>query len=371
MIVKSFVADTVAGALKMARSELGGDAIIMKTRKINEMQQATVGGRVEVTACVDRSPAVQPNSVLAAVRDVKSEPMVRVKESVVPTGEITQKLDFLIDIFQTPARRNSFPGQIGRLFAALLHADIPETIAYEISDKLSGRYKGDDDYDLIAASAVDMLLEQMPKKRESYGFKKGQKIALVGPAGGGKTLLMGRLTAHLLRNDKLPICLTSLDQVKISAPEELQSYAEILDVDHFEMPRQVDCSLIDKQGQNRVTFIDTPALNARERDEIDVYAEKLARIKPNRIIGVFPATFRTSDLLDMLRSYRPLKLTELAVTMTDQTCRLGGIVALSIQSGLPVTVLGTGRRVDGIELDPDYKKIIQLFLGVEEGKDNG
>jgi len=371
MIVKSFVADTVAGALKMARSELGGDAIIMKTRRINEMEQSAVGGRVEVTACVDRSPAVQPNSVIAAVKDVKSEPVARVKDNVIPPSEITQKLDFLIDIFQAPVRRNSFPGQIGRLFTALLHADVPETIACEIADRLNGHHKGDDDYDLIAASAVNMLLEQMPKQRESHGFKKGQKIALVGPAGGGKTLLMGRLTAHLLRNDKLPICLTSLDQVKISAPEELQSYAEILQVDHFDMPRQVDTSLIDKQGQDRVTFIDTPALNARERDEIDVYAEKLSRIKPNRIIGVFPATFRTSDLMDMLRSYRPLKLTELAVTMTDQTCRLGGIIALSIQSGLPVTVLGTGRRVNGIELTPDYRKIIQQFLGVEEGKDNG
>ncbi len=57
MIVKSFIADTVAGALKQARNELGGDAVILKTRKLDGVHPSAGGGRVEVTACVDKAAA--------------------------------------------------------------------------------------------------------------------------------------------------------------------------------------------------------------------------------------------------------------------------------------------------------------------------
>jgi flagellar biosynthesis protein FlhF len=364
MIIKSFVSDTVAGALKMVRSELGGDAVILKTRKLN--QRSAVGGRVEVTACIDR---VRGSAGSVERADVSSRSRAD-RQRYFPAEEIVQKLDFLIDVFQAPMRRSAFPGNIGQLFTAMLHADIPETMAYDLADRLRERFDPDDDYNSIASTAVQMFLDQLPKSKESYLLKTKRKIVLVGPAGSGKTSLMGRLAAYLVGERRLAVCLTSLDNIKVSAPEELLTYAEILDVDHFEMPREVDRTLLEDHGKDKVILIDTPALNIRDRDEIRLYAEKLARIKPHRVIGVFPATFRTSDLLETLRAYRPLELTEMAITLTDQTSRLGGMVALSIQSGLPISILGTGRRAGGIDLAPDHRKIIRSFLGAEEVTDD-
>ena len=47
MIVKSFTANTVAGALKKVRSELGGDAVILKTKRLQPDQQLVAGAKVE------------------------------------------------------------------------------------------------------------------------------------------------------------------------------------------------------------------------------------------------------------------------------------------------------------------------------------
>lgn len=362
MIIKSFIADSVAGALKMVRSELGGDAVILKTRKIDPIRQRTAGGRVEVTACVDQSLPVAGSGKT----EEKPGPFTAAPVSAIPSEAIAQKLDFLIDVFQSPVRKDIFSGVIGRLFMALLRADVPENMAYDLADKLSGRFDKDEDYLAVVQAAAAILIDQLPQMHTSDLFKASQRVVLVGPPGAGKTSLMGRLAGYLVSGKNIPVCLTSLDQVKVSALEELQTYAEKLDVAHFEMPHEVDNALLDRQGQDKVTLIDMPAMNPRHRKPIRIYTEKLAHIKPHRVIGVFPALYRAADLFDIIRAFRPLKLTDLAFTMTDQTSRLGGMIAMSIQSGLPITILGIGQRAGDIDLAPDHQKIIRTFLGLEE-----
>ncbi|MEZ5359877.1 MAG: hypothetical protein R3F48_13745 [Candidatus Zixiibacteriota bacterium] len=373
MIIKSFTADTVAGALKRVRTELGGDAVILKTRKIAPEKQAEAGGRVEVTACLEKAEknaaVVVPQQVAATVEPTAA-PTIEIPESRIrhiPSEAIAEKLDFLLDVFQMPIRKGNFEGTIGRAFTALLRADIPEYMAHDIADKLTDRLDNNSDYAMVTSAAVELLYQQMPKIRDSYVFKPGHKIVLVGPAGSGKTSLMGRLAGYLVAQRKISVSLTSLDQMKVSAPEELQTYADILDVDRFEMPREIDRSLLEREGKDKITFIDTPALNTRDKNNIAIYAEKLARINADRVIGVFPAWCRTSDLFDILRAFRPLGLTELAFTMVDQTNRLGGVIAMSIQYGLPVSIFGTGRRPADINMLPDHRQVIaNLFGGGEE-----
>lgn len=362
MIVKSFIADSVAGALKIVRSELGGDAVILKTRKLDIGQQRTMGGKIEVTACVDGSPKTTPVTSIAETSPAPAP----VRTTPVPWDSVTQKLDFLIDVFQSPARSRTFPGSLGRVFAALLAADMPEKMVCETIERLSGRYGAGDDYSAVALGAAELLERQLPRPKSGDQFTTGEKILFTGPPGAGKTSLMARLAGFLVVEKKLPVCLTSLDQVKPTAPEELQTSAAALDVDHFQMPYQVDRSLLDRQGKDKVTLIDTPATHPRNQDSVSILAEKIDRLRPNRIIGVFPALCRAGDLLDIIRIFKPFRLTELAITMTDQTERWGAMIAASIQTGLPISILGTGQQAGAIDLSPDPEKIIRSILNLRE-----
>jgi flagellar biosynthesis GTPase FlhF len=223
MIVKSFIADTVAGALKKARTELGGDAVILKTRRLDGVHPAAVGGKVEVTACVDRTtPAQNPLTAvlepiaqqparpaetnrLFAATTTPAKPVVADSPAAAPKSEglpntdrfpadeIVQKLDFLIDVVQAPLRRNAFPGNIGRLFASLLQADLPEAVAYDITEKITDRFQPGDSYRKIAQAAVEMICRQLPSPAQVRPFEAGQKVVVLGPAGSGKTSLIGRL----------------------------------------------------------------------------------------------------------------------------------------------------------------------------------
>ncbi|MDD4051903.1 MAG: hypothetical protein PHR28_08410 [candidate division Zixibacteria bacterium] len=381
MIVKSFISDTVAGALKQARTELGGDAVILKTRRVVGTNSSPKGAKVEVTACVDRATssdmpavAVKEPIIEAPAKSIEPDrfrvaatPAKPIDEDRFPAAEIVQKLDFLIDVFQAPLRKNAFPGNIGRLFTCLLHADFPEAVAYDITERLVDRFQPGDSFRDIAAVAIDLICRQLPESTQSKPFVAGQKLAFIGPAGSGKTSLLGRLAGYVLRECRVPVVLASFDQVKVAAPEELATYADILDIDHFAMPRQADRALIDRQGKDKIVLLDTPALNPRDRAEITAFAEKMTAINPDRIIGVFPATARSSDLFDTLRAYRSLKMTDLAVTMTDQTYRLGGMIAMSMHSGLPLSIVGNGRGAAAIKLNPNCRQIIRNCLGAGEG----
>jgi flagellar biosynthesis protein FlhF len=325
------------------------------------------GGRVEVTACVDKMQAIPKAAPLPVIdQPVDTEPA-----AVIAPDMIAQKLDFLIDVFQSPIRRTTFAGSLGRLFTALMRADMPETLARDIISQVSNRFEADDEYSDVAAAALRQIQEQLPRKTTSIELVPDRKIVFVGPPGAGKTSLMSRVAGHIVMTKRLPVCLTSLDKVKVSAPEELQSYADILNVDHFDMPQEVDTIAIERQGQGKVVLIDMPAMNPKNREPLQVFTEKLNRLQPHRVVGVFSALYRSSDLYEIIRAFKPFKVTDLAFTMVDQTDHLGGMIAMSIQTGLPITMLGTGQKAHDIDFAPDITAIIKSCLSIEEDQNHG
>ena len=54
MVIKSFLGETVASALKQIRSELGPKAVVLKTRSLNANDSGIGRRMVEITACLER-----------------------------------------------------------------------------------------------------------------------------------------------------------------------------------------------------------------------------------------------------------------------------------------------------------------------------
>lgn len=372
MIVKSFAADSVAGALKKVRNELGGEAVILRTRKIESNRQKQIGGRVEVTACIDKSgdrtplPEPKPIAIQKPNEDISAKSFRNLNPSI-PADVIAHKLDFLTDLFQMPIRRQTFSRNFSRIFSVMIDADIPEYFACDITEKLQDKMPDSAEFNDLRTMAIDYICDNLPSRKDKKQFRTGDRIVFVGPSGSGKTSTMGRLASHLIANEKLPVNLTSLDQVKVSAPEEFHIYADVLDVDYFDMPRHVDKGLLDSLGKDKITIVDTPSLNRYDTQSIALYAEKLARINADRVVGVFPAMYRASDLLECLMAYRSLGLTELAVNMADQTHRLGGIMTASIQTGLPIAMVGAGTKAGQFDANPEYRPLVQSLFGRGEG----
>src|SRR5512138_740160 len=68
MIIKTITADSMAAGLKLVRSELGKDAVVLKSR---EIPGGSANGRVEITACTERplpTPAAPVKTATTASR---------------------------------------------------------------------------------------------------------------------------------------------------------------------------------------------------------------------------------------------------------------------------------------------------------------
>ncbi len=102
MKVKSFTADTVAAALQIIRQEMGGEAIVLKTRKVVNPRGAD---RVEIIACVNEKgtktatpearavPAENVTPVATEKQVNKELPEIVAKPEISEPSKITADLD--------------------------------------------------------------------------------------------------------------------------------------------------------------------------------------------------------------------------------------------------------------------------------------
>jgi len=75
MIIKTFTAESSAAALKRVKAEMGGEAIVLKTRQVSDESSQTM---FEVTACLEKPTVDQSSKSLSSgVSQFRSTSQVR------------------------------------------------------------------------------------------------------------------------------------------------------------------------------------------------------------------------------------------------------------------------------------------------------
>ncbi len=281
MIIKSFTADTVSGALKLIREEMGGGAVILKTRPCNPAETALTGNRVEVTACVDekalspKSAARETKPAPTAMRLFTKEPEPEPAAIKIPrkrsettskqaelsntknvhdfAAKLEKKLDFILDSQYSPESSADFGTRITPIYLNLLDDDIPMEVASHLTKAVEQKVGPEND---IEAVAYDVLVKELSSAiSQEISIKQGMKVVFAGPSGAGKTSALAKLAAQLTTEEKMKVTLASLDNMKVAAYEEIGSYAEMLD-----LPLDLSGNFKKKSNKDSVLIIDTPSL---------------------------------------------------------------------------------------------------------------
>ena len=173
--------------------------------------------------------------------------------------------------------------------------------------------------------------------------------AFVGSGGSGKTRCAARLAAAYSRSGDIPVTVVALrssdhgaELQRLLAPYEVQLVAaDDGDTAATELA----------MGSQGMVLIDTPAIVLRnEADRRDLIAD-LAALRPDEVHVTLPATMSgaaASELLDALIEAEPVGMT---VTHCDETFKLGTMLGLSVERGLPISYMSKGQAVDA-GLDP-------------------
>jgi flagellar biosynthesis protein FlhF len=170
-------------------------------------------------------------------------------------------------------------------------------------------------------------------------------IAFVGPAGAGKTATLAKLAVHShLAGRKADI--VSLDGGSLGATAQLDAVGTILGIPWTlaSTPEEIVRAL-DRGPAPGVTLIDTPGLGACNVTELAGLRALLAAARPAEVHLVLPATMTAADGLAAVRRFAVLGCTHLGFTRLDEAAGLGSVLAVAIESALPLSYLGTGREV--------------------------
>ena len=414
MQVKRFFAADMRTAMKLVRDELGADAAIIGNRR--------VAGGVELTAALDyQVPApVRPNPALEAelrktqarIASAQAELSTRAEQDAGKDRQLFANESLLApELPATPVKpqrpveaaapatpavdpraldamrfelnglRELIEVQLGSIAWGQLQNRRPQQanlwrrlqrmgLSAELSQALLSKVAG------VAEprQAWRMLLAHLAhaiKTPKVEPLEEGGVIALVGPAGMGKTTTLAKLAArYVLKYGAQQVALVSMDSFRIGAQEQLKTLGRILGVSVTQIdPGQSLLQAMAPLSKKRVVLIDTAGLPGND-PALRLQLESLAapRIRAKNYL-VLAATSQSQVLKAAYHSYKRCGLAGCILTKLDEAASLGEVLGLAIGQQLPVAYVADGPRIPDDLQVPRSHQLVSRAVGLQAAEE--
>src|SRR3990167_5683179 len=214
-------------------------------------------------------------------------------------------------------------------------------------------------------------LARMIATPEVEPLEEGGVIAMVGPAGMGKTTTLAKLAArYVLKYGAQNIALVSMDSYRIGAQEQLKTLGRILNVPVTLVdPGQSLTQALAPLARKRVVLIDTAGLPANDpalRMQLETLASRGVNAKNYLVMA---ATSQSQVLKAAYHSYKQCGLSGCILTKADEATSLGEVLGLAISQRLPVAYLTDGPRIpDDLQI-PRSHQLVSRAVGLQATQD--
>lgn len=407
MQVKRFFAADMRIAMKMVRDELGADAVIIGNRR--------VAGGVELTAVLDypmqsAPAATKPNPALeaelrktqarlaSAHADLSKAPRANMQDrqlvdekpaaaTIKPQAQpvaaaatadaraieaMQSELHGLRELIEVQlgsiawGQEQSRRPQQASLWRRLQRMGLPAELSRSLLEKVAGISEPRQAWRMVLAH-----LAQAIKVTKNEPLEEGGVIALVGPAGVGKTTTLAKLAArYVLKYGAQNIALVSMDNYRIGAQEQLKTLGRILDVPVLQIdPSQSLVKTLAPLARKRVILIDTAGLPASDptlRMQLDALSDRGVKSKNYLVLA---ATSQSQVLKAAWHNYRRCGLAGCILTKLDEAGSLGDVLGLTISQHLPIAYLADGPRIpDDLHL-PRSHQLVSRAVSLQSGEE--
>jgi flagellar biosynthesis protein FlhF len=197
---------------------------------------------------------------------------------------------------------------------------------------------------LRAAEKAARSLIAIPSTRNCMPGKR--VVAVIGPAGVGKTTSVAKLAAKLALEERKKIVLVSLDGYRIGALEQLRSYARLIGVPFrfvdqvSELPR-----VIEESRQKDFVLIDTAGRSPRELKSMQSLADFFRQSESIERHLVLSASTKPADMQRIVDQFEPCAPDHLLFTKLDETTTPGPILNELVRTQKSFSYYTDGQRV--------------------------
>ena len=399
MQVKKFIGESTASVMALIKKEFGEDAIILQTNKIK------TGGflgffqkeEIEIIAALDNESRVdtrlrkniqkkQPiNNDAISDRDFKSHinNMNEIRQSKMENHPIENSLvskenknieikrddankneakevkkdideikntvkelsKKINDTFRTPQEEEEYikeQEEIAKLNSTGISLDLSKEIVTNV--KKSGKN--------ISYDSVCLEIEKMLSNSIKINYTQNKKyIIFIGSTGVGKTTTLAKIASKEAMEKRKKIGFLTLDTYRISAVEQLKTYAEILS-SPIEIAYEIRdlVASIDRLSNRDLVFIDTAGRSQNNKGQVDDIKNVLKNIENKKVYLVLSANINMEDMFDIIETYNFVDDYEIIVTKMDETKRHGNLLNLMMKTGKKISYTAFGQNVpDDIE----------------------
>jgi flagellar biosynthesis protein FlhF len=201
------------------------------------------------------------------------------------------------------------------------------------------------------ASPADLVRRMLARKmRVEHGwYTKSRVIALVGPAGSGKTLTAAKLAHAYAARSPFTVRTVSLEPG--DGADRLAALTEGLEIDR----RSADTvetmkAAVRAPGQDGLVVVDTPPVSAGDAEGIAALGRLLAAARPDETHLVTPAGYDARSLLHLNAALdATCPVNRILISRVDEAPSAAVAVGVSLSLKRPISYLSDGRRPqDGV-----------------------
>ncbi|MDQ0245701.1 flagellar biosynthesis protein FlhF [Bacillus fengqiuensis] len=372
MKVKKYMASSMPEAMNKIRKELGDDAVILNSRVVH------TGGvfglfrkkSIEVIAAIDSRP-INPKK--------KQPPEEKpISLSLSPTAQkpgedIVQEISDLKKMLEQltimkHSGNTKLPAEVEGIVQKLKEQEASEPIIEQLVPSLLEFYylnKGHATEKKLVHWTKTWLLEKLSAVEPFQGIDFEKKyINVVGPTGVGKTTTLAKMAAQCVLKYQKKVAFITTDTYRISAIDQLKTYANILNV-----PIEVCYSREDvERAMDALAYcdfilIDTAGRNYRQRQYVDDLKGLFSFNEEMQTHLVLSLTSKLKDMEDVCEQFSTVPFDSFIFTKVDETSTYGAMLNMVLKYGKSVSYMTNGQNVPDDLKEVSREHMVNLMFG--------
>jgi flagellar biosynthesis protein FlhF len=342
MKIRSYFSHSVEQAIQDARQELGGEAILITSRRSAPHDrhlgayEVVFGSTGTVPEATTAAPAPNPdlNRELAELRDQ----MESIKRALAVGAAIPGA---------------GAPPEYARVHQQMSAAGLDAVLAQQIVEEASkatrdlppGQRSAGPQIEALAAQSIRSKLQFAPEFLSGDQDSK-RCVVFIGPPGAGKTTTLAKIAIRECLGRRLSTRIISVDPHRVGSHEKLRSLAKIMGLG-FTAVNSIREFLeaVDEFRSKDMLLIDTPGFSAGEFDSARDLAGCLSQLNPKQIHLVLPAWMSQTALQRYIRLYSEFQPDYLLFTNLDETGSQAACLGAAIETGKPLSFFTNGQSI--------------------------
>ncbi len=294
-------------------------------------------------------------------------------------GNLTEKLANAFKKFRNKGKLTEADVKEGmrEVKLALLEADVNFKVVKNFTQSVTERAVGSEVLEsllpaqqivkIVNEELINLMGGETPKINISP--KPPTVIMMVGLQGAGKTTHAGKIANMYKQKSKNPL-LVACDVYRPAAVDQLKIVGETVGIPVFSMGTKISPVEIAKAGVEHakknghdMVIVDTAGRLHIDEELMEELVKIKSNVEPSEILLVVDA-MTGQDAVNVAKSFNDLlDITGVVLTKMDGDTRGGAALSVKYITGKPIKFIGTGERLDAIELfHPD--RMASRILGM-------